>query len=128
MLKKLNICAITLLFSLIVFCLLWEAKLAPVRPGGSWLMLKVIPLLFAVPGILKGRRYTCQWLPMLLLVYLLEGMVRIADAPPVKWMALTEIVLSALLFLVVLMYARLSAPSRLQNLLHPDPASGKARQ
>ncbi|HAF54285.1 MAG TPA: DUF2069 domain-containing protein, partial [Thauera sp.] len=46
------------LLSLIALCVVWEGWLAPLRPGGSWLMLKALPLLPAVFGVLRGRRYT----------------------------------------------------------------------
>ena len=35
------------LVALIVLCVAWEAWLAPLRPGGSWMILKVVPLLAA---------------------------------------------------------------------------------
>ncbi|MDR2881404.1 MAG: DUF2069 domain-containing protein, partial [Azoarcus sp.] len=67
------------LLALITLCLLWEGWLAPLRPGGSWLILKGLPLLPAVSGVLRGRRYTSQWLSMLVLLYFLEGVVRFND-------------------------------------------------
>ena len=33
------------LLLLIALCIAWETVLAPLRPGGSWLVLKVLPLL-----------------------------------------------------------------------------------
>ncbi|MDR1463068.1 MAG: DUF2069 domain-containing protein, partial [Azoarcus sp.] len=57
------------LLALIVLCVLWEGWLAPLRPGGSWMTLKALPLLCAVPGVLRGRRYTSQWLSMVSLLY-----------------------------------------------------------
>jgi uncharacterized membrane protein len=44
------------LIALIALCIAWEIWLAPLRPGGSWLALKAVPLLFALRGILKGKR------------------------------------------------------------------------
>ena len=49
------------LIALIFLCLTWELWLAPLRPGGSWLVLKLLPLLAALMGVLRGRRYTLQW-------------------------------------------------------------------
>src|SRR5690554_3319940 len=68
--------AIVSLLALIVLCLTWELWLAPLRPGGSWLVLKVVPLLLPLRGILRGRLYTFQWAAMLSLLYVLEGAVR----------------------------------------------------
>ena len=64
------------LIVLIVLCIAWELKLAPLRPGGSWLVLKVLPLLIPLRGILKRDLYTLQWSSMLILLYLGEGLVR----------------------------------------------------
>ncbi|MCL2589555.1 MAG: DUF2069 domain-containing protein, partial [Betaproteobacteria bacterium] len=57
------------LLALIALCLLWEGWFAPLHPGGSWLILKGLPLLPAVPGVLRGQRYTSQWLSMAVLLY-----------------------------------------------------------
>jgi uncharacterized membrane protein len=64
------------LLALIALCTAWELILAPLRPGGSWLVLKVIPLLLPLFGVLKRDVYTMQWASMLILVYFTEGIVR----------------------------------------------------
>ena len=86
------------LLALIVLCVLWEGWLAPLRPGGSWMMLKALPLLPAVFGILRGKRYTYQWLSMLCLLYLTEGVLRASDPGLTAVLAGIEIALSVLLF------------------------------
>lgn len=103
-----------LLIALIVLCVLWEGWLAPLRPEGSWFTLKALPLMFAVFGVLKGRRYTYQWLSMLVLLYFTEGVVRTNDPGLMGTLALVEALLSAALFVTVLLYARATAPSRLR--------------
>src|ERR1700737_3836990 len=45
------------LVALIVLALLWERWLAPLRPGGSALVFKALPLAFALPGVLRRRLY-----------------------------------------------------------------------
>ena len=65
-----------LLIALILLGTAWETFLAPVRPGGSWLVLKVLPLLAALPGVLRGRRYTFQWSTLLIWLYAAEGALR----------------------------------------------------
>jgi uncharacterized membrane protein len=62
--------------ALILLCLGWELWWAPLRPGGSWLALKVLPLLAAAPGMWRGKLYTYQWMSMLVWFYLTEGVVR----------------------------------------------------
>ena len=64
------------LIALVLFCLLWELLLAPLRPGGSWLALKALPLALLVPSALRGTRRALQWLSLLLPFYVAEGVVR----------------------------------------------------
>ena len=64
------------LIALIFLCLGWELWWAPLRPGGSLLALKALPLLLPLFGILRGKRYTFQWSSMFMLLYLMEGLVR----------------------------------------------------
>jgi uncharacterized membrane protein len=64
------------LLALIVLCVAWEWWLAPLRPGGSALVLKAVPLLIALPGVWRRRLYTLQWASMLILLYFAEGVVR----------------------------------------------------
>ena len=104
--------AIVSLLSLIALALAWETFLAPLRPGGSWLMLKVLPLLPPLLGILHGRRYTFQWASMLILFYFAEGVVRAwSDRAPSSTIALIEIALSAVFFFAAVYYARFTAIS-----------------
>ena len=87
------------LIALIFLCLLWELRLAPVQPGGSWLFLKCLPLLAPLFGILHGRRYTYQWASMLILLYLTEGVVRVStESGTSQWLAGAEIVLALAFF------------------------------
>ena len=111
--KTLSLIASASLLALIALCLAWEAVIAPLRPGGSWMTLKVIPLMFALFGILRGTRYTYQWSCMMILLYLTEGVIRTNDAPPGNMLALTEAVLSVVFFMAAMLYARATAPSRL---------------
>jgi uncharacterized membrane protein len=101
------------LVALIFLSLAWELWLAPLRSGGSWLVLKTLPLLAPLMGVLKGRRYTYQWAPMLVLAYFTEGVVRAwSESGLSAWLAGAEIALSVVFFFAAIFYARLSAPSR----------------
>jgi uncharacterized membrane protein len=64
------------LVALIVLTVAWERWLAPLRPGGSALVLKALPLACALPGVWRHKLYTLQWASMLVLLYLAEGIVR----------------------------------------------------
>ena len=74
--------AATSLIALIIICMAWELWIAPLRPGGSWLALKALPLCLPLAGILKGKVYTYQYSCMLILIYFAEAFMRIFDAVP----------------------------------------------
>ena len=95
--------------ALIALCLVWELWLAPLRPGGSLLALKALPLVLPLGGILAGRRYTYQWSSMLILAYFAEGATRAwADAGMARSLAVLEMALSVVFFAAVVSFARLS--------------------
>ena len=96
------------LVALIILCVAWELALAPLRPGGSWMVLKVIPLLFPLRGVLKRDVYTMQWSSMLILLYFTEGIVRatsdrVAMSVTLGWV---EVALSCIYFLCAILYLR----------------------
>ena len=93
--------------ALIAVCVAWELFLAPLRPGGSWMVLKALPLLVPLRGLLRARRYTCQWASLLSLAYFLEGVVRtFGDRGLSRYLAATETVLAIVLFLSLIFLAR----------------------
>ena len=97
------------LVALIGLCLAWELWLAPLRPGGSLVALKALPLVLPLTGILRGRRYTYQWSSMLILAYFAEGVVRAwSERGLSQLLAAGEIALSLAFFAAVVAYARLT--------------------
>ncbi|MET0964662.1 MAG: DUF2069 domain-containing protein [Noviherbaspirillum sp.] len=99
--------ALASLIALIIICIAWETVLAPLRPGGSWMVLKVIPLLLPLRGIIKRDIYTLQWSSMLILIYLAEGSVRAyTDTGVSAWLAYSELALVGIFFLCALLYLR----------------------
>ena len=96
------------LLALIVLCLAWELVLAPVRPGGTWLAIKALPLCIPLAGILKNRMYTYRWVSLVIWLYFTEGVVRAwSDRAPSNWLALLEVVLCLVLFTACTMHIRL---------------------
>jgi len=96
------------LIALIVLCLAWELALAPVRPGGSWLALKALPLCIPLAGILKNRMYTYRWVSLVIWLYFTEGVVRgWSDKPPSQWLAWGEVALCLVLFTACTLHVRL---------------------
>ena len=65
--------AVGSLLGLIVLGLAWELWLAPLREGGSWWAIKVLPLCIPMAGLLKNRMYTYRWVSMLVWLYFTEG-------------------------------------------------------
>jgi len=104
------------LIMLIALCLAWELWLAPLRPGGSMLALKALPLLLPLFGILRGRRYTYQWAAMMILLYLTEGVVRgVTEDGASRLLAGLETILALVFFTSAVLYARRSARSNAAN-------------
>ncbi len=95
------------LLALIALCIAWEWFLAPLRPGGSWLVLKFVLLLPVLRGVWKRNRYTMQWSSMLILLYFTEGIVRAtSDRAPSSWLAWGEVALTLLFFVATILYLR----------------------
>ena len=106
---RLRVVAASSLIALIALSVVWELWLAPLKPGGSLMALKALPLATPLGGILKGRRYTYQWSSMLILAYLAEGVTRAwAEGGASRSLAVVEIVLSAVFFAAAVSYARLT--------------------
>lgn len=103
--------------ALIVLTLAWEGWLAPApnAPPGLWLMVKALPLLLPLFGLLHGRRYTYQWSLFLILAYFTEGVVvayahrasgfALHSPVPYAWL---EIVLTTAFFISAILYIRRS--------------------
>ena len=103
----LRVLASGLLLALLLLCLAWELWLAPLRPGGSYLALKALPLIVPLVGIFEGKRRTYQWTSMFVLAYFAEGVTRAwSERGTSQLLAGLEIALSALYFAVVVAYAR----------------------
>jgi uncharacterized membrane protein len=108
--------AVGSLLGLIVLSLLWELWLAPLRPGGSWLALKALPLTLPLAGLLKNRMYTYRWVSLLVWLYFTEGAVRAtSDRGLGAPLAMIEVLLCLVLFSACAMHVR-------WRLRHPQPA------
>ena len=101
--------AVGSLVGLIVLGLAWEMWLAPLRPGGSWMALKVLPLVVPLAGLLKNRMYTYRWVSLMIWLYFTEGVVRAwSDTNPISQvLALVQVVLCLALFIACAWHVRL---------------------
>ncbi len=102
--------AVAAALALIVLGVAWELWLAPT--GRGTLALKVLPLVAALPGLVRLRLYTYRWLSLAVWLYVAEGAVRATtEQGPAATLAGAEISLSLVLFVAccVQVRARLSA-------------------
>ncbi len=114
-----RVLAVGSLLGLIVLGLAWELFLAPIRPGGSWLALKVLPLCIPLAGLLKNRMYTYRWVSLLVWVYFTEGAVRAySDKAPSNYLAMIEVALCLTLFVACALHVRLRL-----NAVHKEASS-----
>lgn len=103
-----RVVAVGSLLGLILLGLAWELYLAPLRPGGSWLALKVLPLCIPLAGLLKNRMYTYRWVSLMVWLYFTEGVVRAySDRSPGNLLALLEVLLCLSLFAACVLHVRL---------------------
>ncbi|MCX7946175.1 MAG: DUF2069 domain-containing protein [Hydrogenophilus sp.] len=101
-----SIVASAIALTLGVVCVVWEGWGAPIRAGGSWLVVKALPLAFWFPGLVKGRLRSAQWTALGCSGYLLEAATRAFEPMPVRGWALAEGVLSVALFGAAVMVVR----------------------
>ena len=100
--------AVGSVLGLILLSVCWELFLAPLRPGGSWLALKALPLCLPLAGLLKNRMYTYRWVSLMVWLYFTEGVVRAySDRAPSNYLAMVEVVFCLLLFVACAMHVKL---------------------
>ena len=92
--------------------ILWETLVAPLRPGGSLLALKCLPLVLCVPGLLRGARRARQWLSLLLPWYFAEALVRaMTSGGRARAAAVLGTLLAAVAFAAVVASLRIERPA-----------------
>lgn len=91
--------------ALVALGLAWELWLAPT--GSGTLAVKVVPLLFALPGLWAMRLYTYRWTSLLVWLYFTEGVVRAtSDRGLGAPLAAIEVALSLALFAACALHVR----------------------
>jgi uncharacterized membrane protein len=119
MTRRVTIVCMALLAAL---SLLWELWLAPLRPEGSMLAHKALPLLAALPALVRGHLKAYQWWSLLLMGYLMEGLVRMAsDTGPSAVLAGIETGLAVIAFVGVLAYTYAHKRPRTNGAGQPSP-------
>ena len=116
--------AVGSVLGLILLGLLWELWLAPLRPGGTWLAIKVLPLCLPLAGLLRHRMYTYRWMSLLVWLYFTEGVVRAwSDPAPGSYLALVEVALCVLLFAACALHVRLRLGGRQKGSARGEPST-----
>ncbi len=103
--QRLRAVSMALTVGLVALGLAWELALAPT--GRGTLALKVLPLLLALPGLLRHRLYTYRWLSLAVWLYAAEGAVRAASERGLsQTLGVLEVVLVLALFAALGAYVR----------------------
>ena len=104
---RLHQVAASSLVLLIVLRIAWELVLAPLRPGGPWMVIKALPLFAPLAGTLRRHIYTLQWASMLVLLYFAEGVVRAwSERGLAQALAGVEILLATVFFFCSIFFLR----------------------
>ena len=120
--------AVGSLVALVLLSVAWELYLAPIKPGGSLLALKALPLCVPLAGLLKNRMYTYRWVSLLVWLYFTEGVVRAySDRAPSSYYALLEVFLCLTLFAACALHVRMRLRNARSTLGDSDLTADPAR-
>lgn len=78
---------------------------------GLWIVL-VLPLIIALPGLLRQKIYTHQWVTMLVLLHFSHGIMEIWGSESGFVPALAEVLLSVSLFVGCILWLKAVRPPR----------------
>jgi uncharacterized membrane protein len=91
----------------------WYGIALPSEHLGAWLPAGLLlPLLPALPGLLRGRSYTHAWLSLLSLLYFTWSMTEALSNPPARVPATATLLATLLLFTGCVCFVRFSARER----------------
>lgn len=95
-------------FGLFILLMLWQTVLAPSNrfPIALILLITVTPLLLPMRGLLARNLKSCAWAAYLSLFYFIHGAVEAYANTEERLYAVTEIVLSLMLFFGCSLYIR----------------------
>ena len=94
---------------LILLLVLWYGVWSPsTLPTGLVLFFLLLPLMFPLVGMIRGKIYTHAWMSMLILFYFVHGVGEAWTTPEDRVYAITEIILSLVVYVGSIAYVRLS--------------------
>ena len=94
---------------LILLLVFWYGVWSPsTLPMGLVLFFLLLPLMFPLVGMIRGKIYTHAWMSMLILFYFVHGVGEAWTTPEDRVYAITEIILSLVVYVGSIAYVRLS--------------------
>ncbi len=105
----LNLCALILTIAT------WHLALQKIELSSPWLVLSVatLPLLLVLPGTISGSYRGAIWTCFVTLIYFVAGVLNWTQIHAWPY-GMSETLLSVILFIIALMYARWKGLSELQ--------------
>lgn len=99
--KKGQMLCVSAGLALVIVLTVWCFKLSAAPQNVNWFVWGVlcIPMLLALPGLLRGKLYTYRWASMLCLMYFTHGVMEAWSEPNERIPALAEVWLSIQLFI-----------------------------
>ncbi len=100
--------ALTAYLALLTLMLVWQlwwsqgSELSPLFRVLLW----IVPLLFPLVGIIRGKPYTHAWANFILMWYFLHSLTLLWVAPEQRHLAIGELLLTTLAFIGCTAYAR----------------------
>ncbi|UJF19781.1 DUF2069 domain-containing protein [Vibrio sp. SS-MA-C1-2] len=93
---------------LLVWVVLWHIFISPPAELNPYVLAAVwtIPLLFPLPGIIKGKPYTHAWINFCLMLYFLHSLTLLYTDEGERWLAAIELVLTSIAFVSHSFYAK----------------------
>ena len=91
-------------FGLIGLLVVWYGIM---QPAYTALIILLVPLAFPLYGLVQGKPYTYAWMSFLTLLYFVHGTVEAYANEYARPYALVEVFTSVLIYIGVIMYARL---------------------
>jgi uncharacterized membrane protein len=98
-------------FGLLIGLLIgWHALWFPPERHSAWLLtgIIVLPLMFPLLGVIKGKLYTYAWLQFINMIYFCHAVVILMSSTAEFWLGLSELLLVLINFTAAIICIRLS--------------------
>lgn len=81
-------------FALLALLIVWSSFLFPATtlPIYWKILAWCLPLLFALPGVLKGKLYTFAWLQFINMLYFCHGVWYLPSQDAQRWLGIIELI------------------------------------